>query len=72
MNIADYLDEVVDHEASLAGDDENLLTEDLWHEDPVAIVTDVPIECANTTELVVAPFLSVLSQLCPIPGVEHC
>ena len=72
MNIADYLDKVVDHKARLAGDDENLLTEGLGHEDAVAIVTDVAVECTNATKFVVATLLLVLGQLCPVPGVKLC
>ena len=69
MDIADYLNEVVDLEASLAGGDEDVLAEGVRHEDAVATVTDVAVESTNSTIPVVATFLFVLCQLGPISGI---
>ena len=72
MNIADYLNKVVNRKASLAGGDENILGEDIWHEDAIAVMTDVAIKCTDATKLVIAPLLFVFRQLCPVPGVILC
>ena len=72
MYIADNLNKEVNHKASLTGDDQNLLTEGLGHEDAVATVTDVTVECTNSATPVVAPLLLVLRQLCSVPGERLC
>ena len=70
MDIADYLNEVVNHEASLAWGNEDVLAEGVGHEDAIATVTDVAVESSNSAIPVVAPFLFVLPQLGPIPGIR--
>ena len=72
MDITDYLNEVVDHKASLTWGDEDVLAEGVRHEDAVATVTDEAVESSNSTIPVVATFLFVLCQLGPIPGIRLC
>ena len=60
MNITDYLDKVVNHEAGLTGGYQDLLAEGVWHKDAIATVTEVAVECSNTTTSVVASLFPVL------------